>query len=124
MTDSAFRTEATRGARRILRQAWADLLSVYYANTPVWRWLKSGGLVLFGLAVWSGANVLYSYVPEWEGLTYVMAYGFLVIIWGLLTHFLVVRESSDFDEPPTGGSNAPSPETGPNSTSRCSSWLW
>jgi hypothetical protein len=78
------------GVRRILRQAWGDLLSVYYANTPVWRWLKSGGLVMLGLAVWSGANVLYSYVPEWDFLTYVVAYGFLVIIWGPLTHFLVV----------------------------------
>jgi hypothetical protein len=90
MTDSGFHTDATTGARRILGQAWRDLLSVYYANTPVWRWLKSGGLVLLGLAVWSGANVLHSYVPEWDFLTYVMAYGFLVIIWGPLTHFLVV----------------------------------
>jgi len=24
----------------IVRQAWRDLLSVYYANTPVWRWLR------------------------------------------------------------------------------------
>lgn len=90
MTDSRFRTEMTMGVRRILRQAWGDLLSVYYANTPAWRWLKSGGLVMLGLAVWSGANVLYSYVPEWGFLTYVMAYGFLLVVWGPLTHFLVV----------------------------------
>lgn len=90
MTDSGFRTDATTGARRLLGRAWRDLLSVYYANTPAWRWLKSGGLVLFGLALWSGANVLHSYVPEWNLLTYVMAYGFLVIAWGPLTHFLVV----------------------------------
>jgi hypothetical protein len=90
MTDSGFHTDSMSGARRILGQAWRDLLSVYYANTPAWRWLKSGGLVMFGLAIWSGANVLHSYVPEWDFLTYVMAYGFLVIAWGPLTHFLVV----------------------------------
>lgn len=90
MTDSGFHTNAMTDVRRLLGRAWRDLLSVYYANTPAWRWLKSGGLVLFGLALWSGANVLLSYVPEWGFLTYVAAYGLLVILWGPLTHFLIV----------------------------------
>ncbi|MFT4884065.1 MAG: hypothetical protein ACI8U4_001578 [Natronomonas sp.] len=90
MSNPIDRTGSFPSLRGMTRQAWRDLLSVYYANTPVWRWLKSGGLLLFGLAVWSGANVLLSYVPEWGFLTYVMAYGFLLIVWGPLTHFLVV----------------------------------
>lgn len=76
--------------RTIVRQYWRDLLSVYYANTPVWRWLKSGTLVVFGLFCWTGASVLLSYRSDWGLLTYVMAYGFLLLVWGPLTHFVVV----------------------------------
>lgn len=74
----------------ILRGAWRDAKSIYYANTPLWRWLKSGALVLFGLFCWSGAALLLSYRPDWESLTYVIAYGFLLVIWGPLTHFVFV----------------------------------
>lgn len=71
-------------------QMWRDLLSVYYANTPIWRWFKSGALVFLGLSIWTGAAVVLSVRPEWGLLTYVIAYGFLLLIWGPFTHFVVV----------------------------------
>jgi len=74
----------------VVRRAWRDFLSVYYATTPAWRWLKSGALVFFGLFCWTAAGVLHSYRPAWDPLTYVMAYGFLLVVWGPLTHFLIV----------------------------------
>jgi hypothetical protein len=76
--------------RRVLRSAWNDMRSVYYANSPIWRLLKSGALLFFGFFCWSGANLLLSYRPEWGVLYYVMAYGFALILWGPLTHFVVV----------------------------------
>lgn len=79
--------------RALLGRAWRDVRSVYYANTPAWRWLKSGALVFFGLFCWSAAGLLHSYRPGWDWLTYAMAYGFLVIVWGPLTHFVVVPAS-------------------------------
>lgn len=80
-------TDTVRGQSR---QLWRDLLSVYYANTPTWRWLKSGTLFFFGFFLWTGASVVLSVRPEWGILTYVMAYGFLLIIWGPFTHLVVV----------------------------------
>jgi hypothetical protein len=74
----------------ILVRGWRDLLSVYYANTLIWRWMKSGVLVFLGLFLWTGANVLHSYRPDWDLLRYVMAYGFVLVAWGPLTHFVVV----------------------------------
>jgi hypothetical protein len=74
----------------ILVRGWRELLSVYYANTPIWRWIKSGALVFLGLFLWTGANVLHSYRPDWDLLRYVMAYGFVLVAWGPLTHFVVV----------------------------------
>lgn len=79
--------------RALLGRAWRDVRSVYYANTPAWRWLKSGTLVFFGLFCWSAAGLLHSYRPGWDWLTYVMAYGFLVVAWGPFTHFVVVPAS-------------------------------
>ena len=79
-----------RYVRRTERQAWRDLLSVYYANTTVWRYLKSGALLWFGLMIWAFSNLVLSYVPEWTFVYYVMAYGFVLILWGPLTHFVVV----------------------------------
>ena len=72
------------------KRLWRDLLSVYYANTPTWRWLKSGALVFLGFFLWTGGSVLLSVQPEWTILHYPMAYGFLLIVWGPLTHFVVV----------------------------------
>ncbi|WP_254863018.1 hypothetical protein [Halovivax gelatinilyticus] len=84
-------TTANRSApRRIVRRAWNDLLSIYYANTPIWRWFKSGGLLVFGFFCWSAASLLLSYRPDWTFLHYVMAYGFALIVWGPLTHFVIV----------------------------------
>jgi len=76
--------------RSALRQAWRDALSVYYANTPIWRLLKSGALLFLGFFVWSGSNLLLSYQPGWWWLTYPMAYGFVLLLWGPLTHLAVV----------------------------------
>jgi len=76
--------------RNTLRSAWNDLLSVYYANTLIWRLLKSAALLFFGLFCWSGANLLLSYQPEWRFLYYVLAYGFLLLVWGPFTHLVVV----------------------------------
>lgn len=76
--------------RKVLRSAWNDLLSVYYANTPIWRLLKSAALIFLGFFCWSGTNLLLSYQPGWGVLNYIMAYGFLVIIWGPLTHLVIV----------------------------------
>lgn len=79
-----------RWLRRALRSAWNDLVSVYYANTVVWRLLKSGALVAMGLFLWSGANLLLSYQAGWGLLYYVMAYGFVLLFWGPFTHLVVV----------------------------------
>jgi len=80
----------TSSIRWVLRQVWRDVLSVYYANTPIWRLIKSAGLIFLGLFCWAGSNLLYSFQSSWWFLTYVMAYGFLLLLWGPLTHFLVV----------------------------------
>lgn len=76
--------------RRLLGQAWRDLRSVYFANTPIWRLLKSAGLVFFGFFLWAGSNLVHSYQPSWWFLYYPMAYGFLLLAWGPFTHFVVV----------------------------------
>jgi hypothetical protein len=73
-----------------IRGGWNDLLSIYYANTTIWRLLKSGGLIFFGFFCWTGANLLLSYRPDWGFLYYVMSYGFVLILWGPLTHFVIV----------------------------------
>ncbi|MFC4541896.1 hypothetical protein ACFO5R_08135 [Halosolutus amylolyticus] len=83
----------SRSLRWYLGRLWRDLLSVYYANTPIWRWLKSGALVFFGFFAWMSGTVLLSVRPEWGFLTYVMAYGFLLLFWGPFTHFVVVPVS-------------------------------
>jgi hypothetical protein len=82
--------ENSKTIRWYIGQMWRDLLSVYYANTPVWRWLKSGALVFLGFFLWMGGSVLLSVKPEWTFLHYGMAYGFLLIVWGPFTHFVVV----------------------------------
>ena len=79
-----------RRLRRTVRRYWRDAKSVYYANTPIWRFLKSAALFVFGLFCWVGANLLLSYQPTWGFLWYVMSYGFVLLLWGPLTHFVVV----------------------------------
>lgn len=75
---------------RYVKRPWYDLLSIYYTNTPIWRWLKSAALVFLGFFLWMSGNVLLSVSPEWAFLTYVMAYGFVLVLWGPLTHMIVV----------------------------------
>jgi len=89
MTDTP-RTDSRMRLGGIVRQAWRDLLSVYYANTPVWRWLKSGSLVFLGLFLWMSGNVLLAYWTDSVTVRYALAYGFVLILWGPLTHLLVV----------------------------------
>ncbi len=69
---------------------WRDARSVYYANTTIWRFLKSLALVFLGLFVWVGSNLILSYRADWWPLYYAMAYGFVLLVWGPLTHFVVV----------------------------------
>ena len=76
--------------RKLIRQFWRDVVSIYYANTPTWRWLKSGALVFLGFFAWMAGSVLLSVEPSWGVLTYVMAYGFLLLVWGPFTHLAVV----------------------------------
>lgn len=75
---------------RRAKQPWYDLISIYYTNTPIWRWLKSAALVFLGFFLWMAGNVLLSVQSEWTFLTYVMAYGFVLIVWGPFTHMAVV----------------------------------
>jgi hypothetical protein len=75
---------------KVLRSAWNDLLSVYYANTTIWRLLKSAALIFLGFFCWTGANLLLSYRPDWGLLYYLMAYGFALLFWGPFTHLVVV----------------------------------
>lgn len=75
--------------RGFIQQSWRDLLSVYYANTPIWRWLKSGALLFLGIGVWAGGSAVHS-VTGWRPVLYLMAYGFLLIIWGPFTHMVLV----------------------------------
>jgi hypothetical protein len=75
---------------KIVRKAWRDFLSIYYANTPTWRWLKSGALVFLGFFAWAGGAVLLSVKPGWGFLSYLMAYGFFLVVYGPFTHLVVV----------------------------------
>jgi hypothetical protein len=75
---------------RYAKRPWYDLLSIYYTNTPIWRWLKSAALVFLGFFLWAAGNVLLSVQPAWTFLSYVIAYGFVVVAWGPFTHMAVV----------------------------------
>lgn len=77
-------------SRRLVRDSWRTIKTIYYANSLSWRALKSGALVFFGLFLWSSANLLLSYQPGWTGLFYVMAYGFVLIPWGPFQHVVVI----------------------------------
>ncbi|MFC3959366.1 hypothetical protein [Halovivax cerinus] len=75
---------------RVATRAWRDLLSIYYANTPIWRLLKSAGLLFFGFFCWSASNLVLSYGIDWSVLYVLRAYGFVLILWGPLTHAVIV----------------------------------
>jgi len=74
----------------LVRQAWRNMLSVYYANTAIWKLLKSGALAFLGLFLWAGGNLFRSYLPDAVVLDYVIAYGALVFFYGPFTHLVVV----------------------------------
>jgi len=80
----------TTKLKRYVRRPWHDLLRIYYTNTPIWRWLKSAALFFLGFFLWTGGNVLLAVQPEWWFLTYPMAYGFVLILWGPFTHMVIV----------------------------------
>lgn len=83
-------SSVTTQVRRTVRQTWNTVLTIYYANSPSWRALKSGALFFLGFFVWAGSNILYSYQPTWTFLQYPMAYGFLLIAYGPIHHLVVI----------------------------------
>jgi hypothetical protein len=80
----------TQLGRDLLRSGWRTALTVYYANSPAWRLLKSGALLFLGFFAWAGSNILASYQAGWGWLTYPMAYGFLLIGYGPVHHAVVI----------------------------------
>jgi hypothetical protein len=74
----------------LLTNSWRSVLTIYYANTVSWRVLKSGALVFLGFALWAGGNVLKSVQPGLGALNYVMAYGFVLIVYGPFHHVVVI----------------------------------
>lgn len=91
---SSLRKSGSKGAssrgQGLLTRLWRTTKSVYYASSPAWRFLKSGALFLFGLFCWSAANLLLSYEPDWQWPYFFMAYGFLLVPVGPLTHLVLV----------------------------------
>jgi hypothetical protein len=83
-------TSVSEKLRGVFRQAWRDMLSVYYANTLIWKLLKSGALALLGVFCWAGGNLFRSYLPGTGLLNYVVAYGALVFFYGPFTHLVIV----------------------------------
>jgi len=77
-------------ARESLRSGWRTARTVYYASSPSWQALKSGALAFLGFFLWSSSNLLLSYQPTWDWLTYPMAYGFVLVWYGPLHHVVVI----------------------------------
>jgi hypothetical protein len=77
------------GLERVVSNAWSVVKTVYYANSPSWRALKSGGLLFFGFFLWAGSNVLLSYTGLGV-LEYTAAYGFIVLWYGPVHHVVVI----------------------------------
>lgn len=97
MTDEQTADASPNGAAGIgtslaaaVSRAWSTVKTVYWANSPSWRVLKSGALVFLGFFVWAGSNILYSYNSSLEALHYPMAYGFLLIGYGPVHHLVVI----------------------------------
>ncbi len=82
--------EAASTVYYVLRSAWRDFISIYYANTPTWRLLKSAALAFLGFGCWASGNLLLSVKPEWTWLNYLIAYGVLLVFYGPFTHIVVV----------------------------------
>lgn len=79
-----------------LRRLWLGYKALYYASTPAWQVLKSGALFILGIFCWSTGNLLLSYEPSWSWTYYLMAYGFLLIPWGPVTHLALVPHVTPF----------------------------
>lgn len=79
-----------------LRGLWLAYKALYYASTPAWQVLKSGALFILGIFCWSTGNLLLSYEPSWSWTYYLMAYGFLLIPWGPVTHLVLVPHVTPF----------------------------
>lgn len=77
-------------AASALRSGWNTIRTIYWANSPSWRFLKAGALLFFGFFLWASANVLLSYRPDWWLLRYAMAYGFVVAVYGPVHHLVVI----------------------------------
>lgn len=76
--------------REFFRHSWRLIKSIYYANATSWRLLKAGSLVFFGFFCWSAANLLVSYSVDGLFWYLLMAYGFLLIFFGPLTHLVLL----------------------------------
>ncbi|MFB6347249.1 MAG: hypothetical protein ABEK50_16115 [bacterium] len=74
----------------LLKNGWDILRTVYWYNSLPWRILKSGALIVLGFFCLSGGNLLHSYKPHWDFLNYIIAYGFLLIVYGPIHHLLVI----------------------------------
>jgi hypothetical protein len=77
-------------ARETVVDGWRTLKTIYYASSPSWRFLKAGALVFLGFFLWAGSNLLLSYQPGWTWLTYPMAYGVVVLVYGPVHHVVVI----------------------------------
>lgn len=84
---------STLGPIELFKNGWDILRTVYWYNSVPWRLLKSVALVVLGFFCLSGANLLHSYKPHWDFLLWVMAYGFLLIIYGPIHHIIVIPGS-------------------------------
>lgn len=73
-----------------IRDIWHTLTTIYYANSVSWRMLKAGALLFFGFFLWTGSNILQSVQPGWSFLSYPMAYGFVLIVYGPFHHLVVI----------------------------------
>jgi hypothetical protein len=74
----------------VVSNAWSGLKTVYWANSPSWRVMKSGALLFLGFFLWAGSNILHSYNTGMDLLYYPMAYGFVLIGYGPLHHLVVI----------------------------------
>lgn len=74
----------------VVSSSWSTIKSVYWANSPSWRFLKSGALVFLGFFLWMGGNLVLSYQSAWTWLYYPMAYGFVLVPWGPFHHAVVI----------------------------------
>jgi hypothetical protein len=76
--------------REFFRHSWRLIKSIYYASATSWRLLKAGSLVFLGFFCWSASNLMVSYGVDGLFWYLLMAYGFLLIFFGPLTHLVLL----------------------------------